>query len=124
MTAQLLAGDLTIDVDLASPGAIRLDWRGSSTARHPDAVVSAFLSEWAARASQTDARLELHFEALERLNSSTIAVLVQFLQRMREVKVTVALRYSGRLRWQQVTFEALRVFETPTGWLSVESVGD
>ena len=48
---------------------------------------------------------------LEFFNSSTVACLVHFLQRARDAKVQLAFTYLPTVRWQKLSFEALRVFE-------------
>lgn len=119
---QLAVGDLLVDAAQAEDGLVRLDWRGKSTARNPGAELSPFLARWFDLALARDARLELHFEELEHLNSSTISVVVQLLQRLRDEPLELTLRYRGEVSWQRLTFEALRVFGSPNGRLRIEPV--
>jgi hypothetical protein len=114
--------DLSIAVDDAAPNVIRLLWRGRCSARLPYAALLSFLSDWADRALASDARLELHFEELEHINSSGIAVLMQFLNQQRPTPVELTLCFRANLPWQQISFEALRVFEERSGRLRIEPV--
>lgn len=107
----LTRGELTIEGRHAAPGLIRLDWRGRSAFRHPDEILTPFLGGVLEQAKQDSASIEMHFELLDYLNSSTVAVLVQFLQRARAEGISLCFTYAPTVRWQQLSFEALRVFE-------------
>jgi hypothetical protein len=107
----LAEGDLIIQGDRPRPELIRLDWRGRSAARRPDDVLDPYLSAVLEEARLTMAGLELHFEWMEYLNSATVAVLVQFLHRARLAGLAVRFTYRPTVRWQRLSFEALRVFE-------------
>lgn len=107
----LSSGDLTIERSTLGPATIRLDWRGRSNARRPDEVLNPFLSEVLEQARQGPKGIDMHFESLEYLNSSTVGVLVQFLHRARQGGVPLSFSYAASVRWQKLSFEALRVFE-------------
>ena len=108
---QLNSGDLIIERSGPAAQTIRLDWKGRSNARRPDEVLNPFLAEVLEQARASLARIDMHFETLEYLNSSTVAVLVQFLHRARAGNVPLCFSYSSSVRWQKLSFEALRVFE-------------
>ena len=103
--------ELTIERCQPGPEVIRLDWKGRSTARRPGDAIDPFLSEVLAEARRSSSAIEMHFETLEYLNSSTVAVLVQFLNRARASGVSLCFTYRPSVRWQKLSFEALRVFE-------------
>ena len=56
------------------------------------------------------AAIEMHFEALEYFNSSTVSVLVDFVRTACTQKVPVTILYSADVRWQRLSFDALQVF--------------
>jgi hypothetical protein len=105
------SGDLTIERSGPMAQTIRLDWHGRSNARRPDEALNPFLGEVLEQARSSLAEIEMHFETLEYLNSSTVAVLVQFLHRARAGNVPLCFSYRSSVRWQKLSFEALRVFE-------------
>jgi len=107
----LNSGDLIIEQSRSAQQTIRLDWKGRSNARRPDEVLNPFLSDVLEQARSGTAGIEMHFETLEYLNSSTVGVLVQFLHRARAGGVPLCFNYSASVRWQKLSFEALRVFE-------------
>ena len=107
----LSGGELTIQATQVNPELIRLDWRGRSAFRKPDEVLSPYLIEILEHARRNSAAIEMHFEAIDYLNSSTVAVLVQFLHKVRATGLKLTFVYRASVRWQKLSFEALRVFE-------------
>ena len=107
----LNSGDLTIEHSRHGPETIRLDWKGRSNARRPDEAINPFLSDVLEQARTGTAGIDMHFETLEYLNSSTVGVLVQFLHKARAGGVPLSFSYAPSVRWQKLSFEALRVFE-------------
>jgi hypothetical protein len=54
--------------------------------------------------------IELHFEDIEHINSSTITSIIQLIQDSRARSIKLILVYDQTLRWQKLSFDALRVF--------------
>ena len=106
----LVAGDLRIDVDRRGD-VLRCDWRGRSVDRDADATLRPFFDKLLARAQALSASVEMHFEELEYFNSSTIGTLITFIQRSRRQKVMLRIVYAGDIKWQTLSFDALRMFE-------------
>lgn len=105
----LSAGDLAITVS-TDGDAIRLTWRGKSSDRHPGAVLGPYLAAALSEAAAQSTSLELLFDALEHFNSSTVTVLVQLIQDAKKRGVPLRFFYDSKLRWQKLSFEALKVF--------------
>jgi hypothetical protein len=117
----LKAGDLSIAVTTtpAAGGAtLRLDWRGRSTDRQPEIVLTPFFRQ-ALDAAAPGGTLELHFEALDHFNSSTITAIIGLVAQARARGVRLALIYDPSLRWQKLSFEALTVFRKDDGLLEL-----
>jgi hypothetical protein len=104
------SGELRIDVIALSATRFRLDWRGRSASRAPGADLQPWLTDVIAEACDTRAAIEMHFEAMEYFNSSTVAVLVDFVRAACVKTVPLTLSYSADVRWQRLTFQALQVF--------------
>ena len=115
---RLVSGDLTID-PLPSPadGTIVLDWRGRSTDRQPARAIVPYVTPCLERALHLQVPLEMHFEHLEHMNSSTITAVIQIIQEARGRGTRLVLVYSADKRWQKLGFEALRVFVKDDGLL-------
>lgn len=119
----LKAGDLTIAVTAAPEpgGPLRLDWRGRSTDRQPEIVLAPFFRQ-ALDAAGPGGALELHFEALDHFNSSTITAIIGLVAQARARGTRLALVYDPALRWQKLSFEALAVFRKTDGLLELRAV--
>ncbi|HEX8792790.1 MAG TPA: hypothetical protein VF765_17715 [Polyangiaceae bacterium] len=109
-------GALTIDAVFAGPGsALVLKWRGKSTDRMASKLLGPFLGAALDRARTLGVPLEMHFEELDYLNSSTVTALIQLVQDARNKSVRLAIVFDSRVRWQRLTFDALKVFVTGDG---------
>jgi hypothetical protein len=113
---QLKAGALSIMVE-KSPSAIRLHWQGSSSDRDPGAVLNPFLARVMDPLEASGPALELHFEALEYLNSSTLSVLMRTIQKGLQKRLSMVVVYDTRKKWQVASFtavkRAVKTFEQP-----------
>ena len=115
-----MSGDLVIDPRPSAPdGAIVLEWRGRSTDRQPARAIIPYVTPCLERALHLKVPLEMHFEHLEHMNSSTITAVIQIIQEARSRGTRLVLFYSGDKRWQKLGFEALRVFVKDDGLLEL-----
>lgn len=122
-TGDLQAGDLTIRVSEPAAGCIRLDWKGKSNSREPARILGPFFEQIAGRAAASRGTIEMHFEALEHFNSSTITALIQFIQTSRGRGLPLVVFYDAAQKWQRLSFDALRIFEKADGILSFKTAG-
>ena len=107
----LVADDLTIEAaepDPASP--LVLTWKGKSDDRHPAKILGPYFASVLDRAAARPSAVEMHFEKLDHFNSSTIAAVIRFIQDARARGVKLVLVYNQALKWQKLSFDALRVF--------------
>jgi hypothetical protein len=117
-------GDLTIEVDDATSGLLRLDWRGKSNHRQPDSVLAPFFADMTSRAISGQRALEMHFEQLEFFNSSTITAIIQYVKELRDRKVKLTVSFDARHRWQKIFFDALCIFDKGDGLFTIQSVAN
>jgi hypothetical protein len=106
-----VTGALQINRQRLQPNVIRLDWSGRSDARRPGELLQPYLATVLDEARESRCSVEMHFETLDFFNSSTVSVLVQFLQVARVHRIPLRYSYREEVRWQKLCFEALRVFE-------------
>ncbi len=107
----LNAGDLHIEaMGGEPPSPIQLVWMGKSNDRHPGKVLGPYFGTVLAQASTQRVPVELRFEKLEHFNSSTITSIIQLIQDARARGVKLVLVYEQALKWQKLSFDALRVF--------------
>jgi len=107
----LIVGDLRIEAteDSMVP-SLQLLWKGKSNSRHPSERLGPYFRDALMAADARHLPLELHFEKLEHLNSSTMTSIIQLIQGARSRAVKLVLVYDPALRWQKLSFDALRVF--------------
>jgi hypothetical protein len=111
MMDSLVADALTIEADEPTPPEpLTLTWRGKSDDRYPDKVLKPYFAQVLARAAERGGGVEMHFEHLEHFNSSTISTIIRFIQDARQKGVRLVLVYNQALKWQKLSFDALRVF--------------
>ena len=109
----LSSDDLTIEVmgsanEDAAP--LVLVWRGKSDDRYPGKVLGPYFAKVLEAAGGRRCAVEMHFEKLDHFNSSTIAAVIRFIQDARVRGVRLVLVYNQQLKWQKLSFDALRVF--------------
>jgi len=108
----LVAGDLTLTVNPARTDAIELTWLGRSNDRNPDKLLNPYWQITLAEAAQRTLPIELHFQKLQHFNSSTITVIIQFIQEARRRAARLVVVYDQAIKWQKLSFDAMRVFVT------------
>jgi hypothetical protein len=121
--ADLRAGDLTIEV-VPDSLPIRLVWLGKSNDRQPGKVLQPFFASALEAAFTKKTGLELHFEKLEHFNSSTVTAIIQLVQEARQKGVKLTLAFDPSLKWQRLSFDALRVFVKNDGLLEMAPVAE
>ena len=104
----LKSEDLLISVDRSAPAYIRLDWTGRSNARNSSDAIGPFFNQVLAEAAWPGRQIEMHFEALEHFNSSTIATLIHIINQASKAKVALRIHYDAELKWQALSFDALK----------------
>jgi len=105
----LQAGDLKIEVE-SLPTALQLVWRGKSDDRYPGKILQPYFGEALQAALDRRVPLEMHFQHLSHFNSSTITSIIRLIQDARGKGVRLVLLYNQTLKWQKLSFDALRVF--------------
>lgn len=119
----LRAGDLTIDVvEVDDPPTIRLHWLGMSTERNPGQVLGPFFATVLTAAAEPPRPVELHFEQIERFNSSTILSIIQLIQEARHRGLRLVVVYDAGRKWQRLSFDALRIFDKDDGLFQLRAV--
>jgi hypothetical protein len=110
----LVAGDLHITVEeRVAEGVVVgvvLIWKGKSDDRHPARILGPYFAAILDHAADRASAVEMHFEELEHLNSSSIASVIRFIQDARARRLRLVLVYNQALKWQKLSFDALRVF--------------
>ena len=107
----LNSGDLTIEVSVSPEGVHSCTWRGKSNERNPPEILRPWFDKLLASATEKHGTIEMHFERIEHFNSSTITALIRLIQTCRKATIKLVMVYDQTLKWQRLSFDALRVFE-------------
>jgi hypothetical protein len=119
----LVQGDLTIEVTQTSPaGVLSCVWLGKSNERDPPTILRPWFEKLLAAAIRTQVGIEMHFERIEHFNSSTITALIRLIQTARKAGVKLVMVYDQNLKWQRLSFDALRVFDKNNELFQLRSV--
>lgn len=110
----LIHGDLSIEVTVAG-GVFRCAWHGRSSERDPAEMLRPWFAKLLEVVLAGAGSIEMHFEQIERFNSSTITALIKLIQTCRKNNVLLVMVYDQTLKWQRLSFDALRVFEKNDG---------
>lgn len=102
------AGTLRLSAAHTPSGAVAVQWQGRSELREPHVHLLPFFEEVIRSARASGQQLQLRFDQIEYFNSSTVAFVIGLISRARELKVGTEIVYDESLRWQSVSFEALR----------------
>jgi hypothetical protein len=103
----LNAEELTLDLEDA-PAGIRVIWQGRSNSRDPGKVLGPWFDTLLDEAERTHRPVEMQFGRLEHFNSSTISALIQLINQARDRRVRLSLVYDKGLKWQALSFDALK----------------
>ena len=107
----LQSGDLTIEVAVTPESVFRCTWKGKSNERNPPEILKPWFERLLAAVGEKQGTIEMHFEKIEHFNSSTITALIRLIQACRKGSVPLVMVYDQTLKWQRLSFDALRVFD-------------
>lgn len=92
--------------------SIKILWKGKSTDRMPSSFLNPIFQDVFQKSSELKKYLILDFLNLEYMNSSTIMSISKFIEKGKNENFTVHVVYNKQRRWQELSFSALRIFQT------------
>lgn len=111
-----------LQVDLIETDTeVRLVMRGKSDDRQPDVFLAPLLLRALRQAESGRREVVIDFGSLDYMNSSTYTPLVRMLEEAARGPHRVRLEYNRLRRWQDLSFSALRAFETVDGRISIHA---
>lgn len=103
-------------------GAVYVVWTGRSTGREPGTFIVPVLSRAIELVQRSGKPLILDFQSISFMNSSTLTPLIRLLDRARRSVSTVRVLYKRELKWQELNFTALEIFQTPDQRIEIRGV--
>jgi hypothetical protein len=119
---KLQISDLTIDVVETPESVLQCTWLGKSNERNPPEILKPWFDKLLGEARDRRGSIEMRFEKLEHFNSSTITALIRLIQACRKGDLKLVMVYDQNLKWQRLSFDALRVFEKSDDLFRLTSV--
>jgi len=92
--------------------SIHMEWTGRSVDRDPSKFITPVLLESLRKTSHNGKRVLLDFRKLEYMNSSTVTPIIKALERAKRGATKITVLYDGSLKWQDLAFSALEIFQT------------
>jgi hypothetical protein len=119
----LVSGDLKIAISNGDPGAaMELHWTGKSNDRQPVRVLAPFFRAVLDHAAAHSQGVAMHFERIDHFNSSTVTAIIQLIHEARRRSVALELVYDAKLRWQKMSFDALKMLTEKDTTVRLRSV--
>ena len=92
--------------------SITIRFIGKSNERNPSKFISPILSDVLHQSDSGNKEIVLDFNELEYMNSSTITPILKILNTAtREKNYRITIVYRQSLKWQDLSFSALKIFE-------------
>lgn len=101
---------------------ITMRWTGKSVERNPGIFINPILVELANRNNECSKRIVMDFQKLDFMNSSTITPLIKILERANKGKMNVTIQYRKNLKWQDLSFSALKIFQTKDKRVEIKGI--
>jgi len=123
---EVVHGGLTLAIE-QPPGlrqAIRVVWRGKSDDVRPARFLAPHFQALIEEAARVGAPIEMRFEELEYINSSTLSALAQLIRDCRTKAIKLVMVYDPDRKWQKLSFDALRVFVNNDSTLELRAVAE
>jgi hypothetical protein len=112
---------LQIEV-IENKNSISMVWTGKSTNRKPSEFISPILADTIKKSNATKKRIILDFRKLDYMNSSTITPIIKILERAKRGAIQITLLYNRSLKWQDLSFSALEIFQTKDSKVEIKGV--
>ena len=112
---------LTIEV-IESKTTINVSWKGKSIEREPSKFLSPILSKIIDLAAENNKRIVMDFRSLSYMNSSTITPVIKILERAKKGITKLSVLYQKALKWQELNFSALEIFETNNNQIEIKGL--
>ena len=112
---------LQIEV-IENKNSITMVWTRKSTNRKPSEFISPILADTIKKSNATKKRIILDFRKLDYMNSSTITPIIKILERAKRGAIQITLLYNRSLKWQDLSFSALEIFQTKDSKVEIKGV--
>ncbi len=115
--------DLSLEIT-ETDTTFEIRWLGKSIDREPGKFLNQILSNLLMEGKKNSKRLVLDFHDLSYMNSSTIMTISKFLENGNDGNNDITIKYDIERRWQKLSFNALKIFQTKDDTILFEGSSD
>ena len=116
----MILRDNNLEIKLEEGQKNVMTWSGNSEGRDPSAVINPFLREIFEKIKGRD--LEIKFEQLKYMNSSTVPPIIQLIKQLEDNAVKTTITYDKNSNWQVASFKALETIVKSMNHITVRGV--
>ena len=109
------------DLDL---NIMALSWQGESNDKNPGAFLYPYFEEIAKEASDHNFSIEMDISEMKYMNSSTISPIIRLIKDLKSKRIKFIILYDGNMKWQDLSFTALRIYQTEDNMFDVINCRD
>lgn len=121
MAKNLTTNTLNIEISNNDEKKImEVTWNGKSIDLNPDALFHSFFDEIIEELKSKNYSIVINFFPLVYMNSATMNSIIFFIKKLLENKIKTKVVYNRDLKWQDINFSTLEVFETKDGLFELE----
>lgn len=102
--------------------SVILRLHGKSILHNPNEFIMPILQETIVKAAGMKKRTIIDFTNLVYMNSSTLTPFIKILEKMRVGDGQITLLYKKTLKWQDISFSALAIFQTSDNRIEIKGV--
>jgi len=101
---------------------VSMQWKGSITDRNPGSLMNPPLEEAFSLGEKGSKLIHIDMGFMEYMNSSAIAVIVRFIEKVKNSENRLLITYNKEIKWQQRGFTALEIFVTEDGRIRIQGI--
>ncbi len=116
-TESFTSNTLTLDFT-ETDSEIIIIWKGKSAERNPGEFLTPLLAKAIKISTDFGKAITLDFTVLEYMNSSTITPISKMIEQCKKGTNRLNIVYQKSKKWQDLSFDALRIFQTSDNRIS------
>ncbi|WP_372683187.1 hypothetical protein [Desulfosarcina sp.] len=102
--------------------SIHIGLSGKSVERDPGKMITPILLDALKNTGEENRLIILNFCQLDFMNSSTITPIIKILDRAKRGNNRLTVLYNKALKWQDLSFSALEIFETRDKRIEIKGI--
>jgi hypothetical protein len=112
--------DSNLEITLEEGNKNTITWIGKSEARDPSSIINPYFKNIFDRLKGKE--LEIKFEQLKYMNSSTVPPIIQLIKSLEENRIKSIITYDKNSKWQLASFKALETIVRTMENISVKGI--